>query len=91
MCRPDISEEELEESSSTMGYGAVKYADLKSNRTTNYKFSFDDMLSLNVSGAGRRPPGGRLIEPCCLPWLLRCLGLSISGAWRGVWQYGKRA
>lgn len=34
----DISHEELEESSSVMGYGAVKYADLKNNRSTNYKW-----------------------------------------------------
>lgn len=28
-----------------MGYGAVKYADLKNNRTTNYTFSFEQMLN----------------------------------------------
>jgi arginyl-tRNA synthetase len=33
----DITPEELEDSSSVMGYGAVKYADLKNNRSTNYK------------------------------------------------------
>lgn len=49
--RPDISEEELEQSSSAMGYGAVKYADLKSHRMTNYRFSFDDMLSLQGNTA----------------------------------------
>jgi arginyl-tRNA synthetase len=32
-------------------YGAVKYADLKSNRMTNYRFSFDDMLSLQGNTA----------------------------------------
>jgi len=47
--RPDISAEELEEASSAMGYGAVKYADLKGHRSTNYRFSFDEMLSLQVS------------------------------------------
>lgn len=31
-----------------MGYGAIKYADLKSNRNTNYRFSYDDMLSMQV-------------------------------------------
>lgn len=31
-----------------MGYGAVKYADLKNHRTTNYKFSYDDMLAMKV-------------------------------------------
>ncbi len=46
-----ISEAELEEASCAMGYGAVKYADLKNHRTTNYKFSFDDMLSLKGNTA----------------------------------------
>lgn len=45
--RPDISEEELAHAAAAMGYGAVKYADLKNNRTTNYRFSYDDMLALN--------------------------------------------
>ena len=49
--RPDISDEELDNSSSAMGYGAVKYADLKSHRTTNYRFSFDEMLSLQGNTA----------------------------------------
>lgn len=35
--REDISEEELEASACAMGYGAVKYSDLKNHRTTNYK------------------------------------------------------
>lgn len=34
-----------------MGYGAVKYADLKNSRTTNYKFSFDAMLELRGNTA----------------------------------------
>lgn len=34
-----------------MGYGAVKYADLKNHRTTNYKFSFDEMLNLKGNTA----------------------------------------
>lgn len=33
----DITTDELEESACAMGYGAVKYADLKNNRLTNYK------------------------------------------------------
>jgi arginyl-tRNA synthetase len=49
--RPDISDEELEASSSAMGYGAVKYADLKSHRKTDYRFSYDDMLSLQGNTA----------------------------------------
>ncbi|GFH13268.1 uncharacterized protein HaLaN_09115 [Haematococcus lacustris] len=42
----EISEEELHTTSCIMGYGAVKYADLKNYRMTNYKFSFDAMLDL---------------------------------------------
>ena len=38
----DISDEELEESSSIMGYGAIKYADLKNNRKTDYKCAAAD-------------------------------------------------
>lgn len=33
----ELSAEELDNISSVMGYGAVKYADLKNNRSTNYK------------------------------------------------------
>ena len=33
----ELSAEEMENISSVMGYGAVKYADLKNNRATNYK------------------------------------------------------
>ena len=35
--REDIEAEELDTASSAMGYGAIKYADLKNHRTTNYK------------------------------------------------------
>lgn len=52
--RPDISEEELEEATSAMGYGAVKYADLKNNRLTNYRFSYNEMLSMQVGRVGWR-------------------------------------
>ncbi|KAL0325872.1 UNVERIFIED_CONTAM: Arginine--tRNA ligase, chloroplastic/mitochondrial [Sesamum radiatum] len=41
----DWTEEELEKTAEAVGYGAVKYADLKNNRTTNYTFSFDQMLN----------------------------------------------
>ncbi|KAK1938655.1 putative arginyl-tRNA synthetase [Babesia divergens] len=34
----------VEEVSKSLGYGAVKYFDLKHNITNNYKFSFDSML-----------------------------------------------
>ncbi|XP_027357542.1 arginine--tRNA ligase, cytoplasmic-like isoform X2 [Abrus precatorius] len=41
----DWSEEEIEKTSEAVGYGAVKYADLKINRFTNYTFNFDQMLN----------------------------------------------
>ncbi|XP_076928679.1 arginine--tRNA ligase, cytoplasmic-like [Bidens hawaiensis] len=37
--------EELEQTAEAVGYGAVKYADLKNNRSTNYTFNFDQMLN----------------------------------------------
>ncbi|CAN4096296.1 unnamed protein product [Withania somnifera] len=37
--------EELEQTAEAVGYGAVKYADLKNNRLTNYIFNFDQMLN----------------------------------------------
>jgi len=46
-----IGDEELDVSSKAMGYGAVKYADLKNNRLSNYKFSYDEMLSLKGNTA----------------------------------------
>jgi arginyl-tRNA synthetase len=49
--RPDVSDEELDHAASVMGYGAIKYADLKNNRTTDYKFSFDEMLNLQGNTA----------------------------------------
>ncbi|CAK8533914.1 unnamed protein product [Lathyrus sativus] len=39
------TEEEIEKTSEAIGYGAVKYADLKNNRLTNYTFNFDQMLN----------------------------------------------
>ncbi|KAJ1387874.1 Rossmann-like alpha/beta/alpha sandwich fold [Sesbania bispinosa] len=41
----DWTEEEIERTSEAIGYGAVKYADLKINRLTNYTFNFDQMLN----------------------------------------------
>lgn len=51
MCPPQIDEEELQRVAGIMGYGAVKYADLKNHRMTNYKFSFEDMLTLKGNTA----------------------------------------
>eukprot|EP00761_Pharyngomonas_kirbyi_P013812 gb/GECH01013841.1/.p1 GENE.gb/GECH01013841.1/~~gb/GECH01013841.1/.p1 ORF type:complete len:585 (+),score=147.40 gb/GECH01013841.1/:1-1755(+) len=47
----NLSEEEMREASETIGYAAVKYADLKSNRLSNYIFSFDRMLDLKGNTA----------------------------------------
>ncbi|KAF8073007.1 Arginine--tRNA ligase [Scenedesmus sp. PABB004] len=46
-----VDEAELEATANAMGYGAVKYADLKNSRTTNYKFSYDAMLELKGNTA----------------------------------------
>ena len=53
-----LQEEQREEStefvinvSLVVGISAVKYADLSQNRTSNYKFSFDNMLSLKGNTA----------------------------------------
>ncbi len=45
------NEEEVEATASAMGYGAVKYADLKNHRMTDYKFSFESMLSMQGNTA----------------------------------------
>ncbi|XP_042487615.1 arginine--tRNA ligase, chloroplastic/mitochondrial-like isoform X2 [Macadamia integrifolia] len=39
------TQEKIEETAERIGYGAVKYADLKNNRLTNYTFNFDQMLN----------------------------------------------
>jgi arginyl-tRNA synthetase len=39
-----LSIEDIENAASTIGYGAVKYFDLKQNPTTNYIFNYDRML-----------------------------------------------
>ncbi|GLT61515.1 hypothetical protein SLA2020_342160 [Shorea laevis] len=39
------TEEEIEQTAEAVGYGAVKYADLKNNRLTNYTFNYDQMLN----------------------------------------------
>ncbi|KAL6847961.1 hypothetical protein ACP4OV_022089 [Aristida adscensionis] len=41
----DWTDEELDKTSEAIGFGAVKYADLKNNRLTDYTFSFERMLS----------------------------------------------
>lgn len=46
-----VSEEVLDRVAKTVGIGAVKYADLSMNRESNYRFSYDRMLSLNGNTA----------------------------------------
>ncbi len=41
----------ITEVATTVGLAAVKYADLSTNRTTNYQFSFDRMLALSGNTA----------------------------------------
>ncbi|CAB9513415.1 Arginine--tRNA ligase [Seminavis robusta] len=42
--KANITEAEVHEVAEAIGYGAVKYFDLRRNPTTNYKFSYDQML-----------------------------------------------
>eukprot|EP00672_Neobodo_designis_P028484 CAMPEP_0174854292 /NCGR_PEP_ID=MMETSP1114-20130205/30710_1 /TAXON_ID=312471 /ORGANISM="Neobodo designis, Strain CCAP 1951/1" /LENGTH=690 /DNA_ID=CAMNT_0016088977 /DNA_START=30 /DNA_END=2102 /DNA_ORIENTATION=+ len=46
-----FSEDEMKELSRKIGLGAIKYFDLKQNRTTDYSFSYDKMLDFNGNTA----------------------------------------
>ena len=48
---PDLGEEKRKEVARVVGIGAVKYADLAHNRTSDYVFSWDKMLSLDGNTA----------------------------------------
>ncbi|MHC4294062.1 MAG: arginine--tRNA ligase [Planctomycetota bacterium] len=48
---PDLSASEKKEVARVVGIGAVKYADLVHNRTSDYVFSWDKMLSLDGNTA----------------------------------------
>ncbi|MDY7010802.1 MAG: arginine--tRNA ligase, partial [Planctomycetota bacterium] len=48
---PDLPDEQKREIARIVGIGAVKYADLSHNRTSDYVFSFDKMLSLDGNTA----------------------------------------
>ncbi|HGM9892932.1 TPA: arginine--tRNA ligase [Proteus mirabilis] len=48
---PDMNEEELNNIARVVGIGAVKYADLSKNRTTDYIFDWDLMLSFEGNTA----------------------------------------
>ena len=47
----EASSTQFEEVATTVGIGAVKYADLSMNRESNYRFSYERMLSLNGNTA----------------------------------------
>ena len=49
--QPDLPDEEIERIATILGLGAVKYADLSQNRTSDYVFSFDKMLDLKGNTA----------------------------------------
>ena len=42
---------EIDEAANRIGYGCVKYSDLKQHRITDYQFSYDKMLQLNGNTA----------------------------------------
>ena len=48
---PDLPEAERREIARTVGIGAVQYADLAQNRSSNYVFSWDKMLALDGNTA----------------------------------------
>jgi arginyl-tRNA synthetase len=47
----DLSEDQLQNVARVIGIGAVKYADLSQNRTSDYVFSWDKMLALQGNTA----------------------------------------
>src|SRR5699024_8506414 len=48
---PELGQQELAQIARTVGIGAVKYADLSKNRTSDYIFNFDQMLSFDGNTA----------------------------------------
>jgi arginyl-tRNA synthetase len=48
---PELSPQELKQIYDVVGIGAVKYADLSQNRTTDYVFSWDKMLAMDGNTA----------------------------------------
>jgi arginyl-tRNA synthetase len=48
---PELSEAERREIAETVGIGALKYADLAQNRTSDYVFDYDKMLAMNGNTA----------------------------------------
>ncbi|MFO0847550.1 MAG: arginine--tRNA ligase [Gemmataceae bacterium] len=48
---PDLSDAEIGDIAEAVGTGAMKYADLSQNRTSNYVFSYDKMLATDGNTA----------------------------------------
>lgn len=48
---PELSAEERQRVATVVGHGAIKYSDLSHNRTSDYVFSYDKMLSLEGNTA----------------------------------------
>jgi arginyl-tRNA synthetase len=48
---PELSAQERQRIAEVVGIGALKYADLSQNRTSDYVFSYDKMLALNGNTA----------------------------------------
>jgi len=48
---PEISPEARQQIAEVVGIGALKYADLSQNRTSDYTFSYDKMLAMNGNTA----------------------------------------
>jgi arginyl-tRNA synthetase len=48
---PELSGEEMEKVAEIVGIGALKYADLSQNRTSDYVFSYEKMLAMNGNTA----------------------------------------
>jgi len=48
---PELTDEEVERVAATVGLGSIRYADLSQNRTSDYLFSWDRMLSFEGNTA----------------------------------------
>jgi arginyl-tRNA synthetase len=48
---PELSAEQRQKVAEAVGIGAIKYADLSQNRTSDYVFSYDKMLAMNGNTA----------------------------------------
>lgn len=86
------SPEYLERAARAIGIGAVKYADLRTTRTADYRFSYEKMLSLNgntapymmyvfsrVSGIARKAAGLSADAEVCMRELVeKCASESVG-------------